>query len=279
MLNLSIPKTWDELLAVAQKVKDSGTGIIPMISTLKNTWTSQMIVLADFYNVANTDSSFVEKYSNNEANYSNNPAAARSFEKLADLAQKGLINSDQFSTSYDDGMKMIAEGKGAMWPMLTQVVPVIAANYPDKVSNLGIFALPGDNPSNTGLTVWMPNSFYVTKAAKNIDTIMKFLDYYTSNKALSIFMSAQVLGGALLEKDAPTPDNMLPIVKDIMAYQATGNTEPALEFQSTIKGSDLQQICASVLNGDLSAVQGATEADKDIRKQAIQLGIPAWTNK
>lgn len=278
-LGLSIPKTWDEFLKTAQKVKNSGTGIVPVLSTLKNTWTSQMIPLADFYNVANSDRAFTQKYSNNEANYSNHPAAARSFEKLEDLAQEGLVNSDQFSTSYDDGMQMIAEGKGAMWPMLTQVIPIIAANYPEGVKDLGIFAIPGDDPTNTGLTVWMPNSFYVTKAAKNTDVIMKFLDYYTSEEALSIFMSSQVLGGALLEKNAPAPTDILPIVKDIMVYQENGRTEPALEFQSNIKGANLQQICASVLNGDMTASEGAAEADKDISKQAIQLGIPAWANK
>ena len=49
-LGLKVPTTWDEFIANSQKIKDAGKAA-PIIQTFGDTWTSQMWVLADFYNV------------------------------------------------------------------------------------------------------------------------------------------------------------------------------------------------------------------------------------
>ena len=273
-LGLEIPRTWEEFIKTAQKIK--ATGRTAVIGSLKSTWTSQLIVLADYYNVQKLDPAFTENYTYNKAKYATNFAAHRSFEKLADLSKYQLMNTDYLATSYDDGMRMIADGSGAMWPMLGQVLPVIAKNYPDLVNDLGMFPIPSDDASLNGLTVWMPNSFYVTKSAKNVDVIMKLLEFYISDAALNIFMQNQVLDGSFLVKNAPAPAELLPAVQDIITYQTAGNAGPALEFVSPVKGPALQQICVEVLTGNMDADKGAREADYDIEKQAVQLQLPGW---
>jgi len=48
-LGLSIPKTWAELMQNCEKIKKAG--IIPVIASYKDSWTSQLIHLVDYYNV------------------------------------------------------------------------------------------------------------------------------------------------------------------------------------------------------------------------------------
>ena len=82
--------------------------------------------------------------------------------------------------------------------------------------------------------------------------------------------------GPYVIKGTKLPDNVLPAVKDIAAYIDSGKSLPALEFLSPVKGPNLEQICVAVGSGQMAAAQGADNYDKDVQKQAQQLGLPGW---
>ena len=77
-------------------------------------------------------------------------------------------------------------------------------------------------------------------------------------------------------KGTKLPDNVLPAVKDLATYIDAGNTTPALEFLSPIKGPNLEQICVAVGSGQMDAATAAKNYDEDVVKQAQQLGLPGW---
>ncbi|MDU5948360.1 MAG: ABC transporter substrate-binding protein, partial [Paenibacillus macerans] len=52
-LGLSVPKTWAQLMDNNEKIKEAG--ITPVIGSYKDSWTAQLIVLADYYNVQKQD--------------------------------------------------------------------------------------------------------------------------------------------------------------------------------------------------------------------------------
>jgi raffinose/stachyose/melibiose transport system substrate-binding protein len=62
----------------------------------------------------------------------------------------------------------------------------------------------------------------------------------------------------------------------LVAYVDAGKVTTALEFQSPIKGPALEQITVEVGSGLRSAQDGAALYDKDVKKQAQQLGLPGW---
>src|ERR1041384_1144005 len=82
--------------------------------------------------------------------------------------------------------------------------------------------------------------------------------------------------GPYLIKGTKLPDNVLPAVKDIAAYIDSGNSVPALEFLSPIKGPNLEQICVATGTGQMSPADAAKNYDQDVAKQAQQLGLPGW---
>jgi raffinose/stachyose/melibiose transport system substrate-binding protein len=273
-LGLSVPKTWNELIANSQKIK--AAGITPILASYKDSWTAQLILLADYYNVQKTDPNFAADFTANKANFADTPAALSGFTKLQQVFKLGLINSDAASTTYNQALQMLLDGKGGQYPMLTFAFPNLEKMDAQKAQDIGFFAQPGDSASSNGLTLWMPSGFSVYNQGKNIDAAKKWVAYFETTEAIDVFMSAEKPGGPFAVKGIKLPDNILPGVKDMLPYVDSGNTAPALEFLSPLKGPNLPQICVSDGLGLETPLQAAKDYDKDVQKQAKQLGLPGW---
>ena len=66
-LGLEVPKTWEEFMANNEKIKAAGK--VPIAQTYRDTWTSQLFVLADFYNVLAEVPTFADDYTANKVKY------------------------------------------------------------------------------------------------------------------------------------------------------------------------------------------------------------------
>jgi raffinose/stachyose/melibiose transport system substrate-binding protein len=271
---LSIPKSWDEFEANNEKFKEAG--IPPVLQTYGDTWTAQLFVLADNYNVAQAYPNFAEDYTNNKAKYADLPEAMAGFQHLQEGYEKDWYQQDYATTRFEQGLEMLANGDVPQYPMLTQVMPTIANNWPDKVNDIGFFALPGNDPSKNGATIWMPLAFYAPKTADHIDVIMDFFGFVASTAGTEAISAEVTPAGPYLIKGATLPEDVLPFVNDLNGYIDSGNAYPALEFLSPIKGPNLEQICVAVGTGQMTAEEGAASYDEDVKKQAQQLGIPGW---
>jgi len=273
-LGLSVPKTWAELLANNEKIK--AAGITPVIATFKDSWTSQLVVLADYYNVQAQVPTFAEDFTAHKATNAGTPAMLRSFEKLQELHEQGAFNKDYLATTYDGGLKMLAEGKGAHYPMLSFATPAILQNYPDQIENLGFFAQPGDDASKNGLTVWMPGAAYIYKESKHIEEAKQFVAFVASVEGMKAASTVSPPNGPYVIKGAEIPDSVPTLTKEMLPYFDSNMTAPALEFVSPIKGPNLPQITVEVGAGIKSAAEGAAAYDQDVEKQAKQLGLEGW---
>jgi len=190
--------------------------------------------------------------------------------------KKGYYNKDFLATTYDTGLKMLAEGSGVQYPMLTSAIDALAQNYPDKVKDIGVFPIPSDNASLNGFTVWMPNSYYINKKSKNIDAAKKFIEFLISPEGQKAYMSKSKANGPFVVKGIQVPDDAYQAVKDMQTYFDNGKTLPALEFISPVKGPNLESILIEVGTGQKTAAEGAADYDKDVKKQAQQLNLPGW---
>lgn len=275
-LGLSVPKTWAEFAENNEKIK--AAGIPPVIQTYGDTWTSQFFVLADNYNVAQAVPNFATDYTNNKAKYATTPAALAGFRYLQEGFEKGWYQQDFATTRFEQGLELLANAKAAHYPMATFVMPAIAANYPDKVNDIGYFGLPGTDPAKSGATLWMPLAFYAPKTSKNIDAVMGFFAFVASTAGADAISAQVTPGGPYLIKGATLPDTVPPFVNDLNQYIESGNSYPALEFLSPVKGPNLEQICVAVGSGQMTAEEGAAAYDEDVKKQAQQLGLPGWDN-
>lgn len=274
-LGLTVPKSWDEFMANNAKIAEAGK--VPVITTFGDTWTSQLFVLGDFFNVQAANPTFAADYTANKAKYATTPGAARGFEYLEAVFKAGYMNEDFGVAKFDDGMRMVATGEGAHYPMLTFGIGNVKQNNPDNLDDLGFFAQPGPDAASNGLTVWMPAALYLPAGGENDEEARKFLDFVVSVEGCNTMIAASGASGPYLIKGCELPADVPQAVKDMLPYfQTEGMTAPALEFLSPIKGPALEQITVEVGSGIRPAAEAAALYDQDVEKQAKQLGLPNW---
>jgi raffinose/stachyose/melibiose transport system substrate-binding protein len=275
-LGLEVPGTWDEFMANNAKIK--AAGVAPVEQTFGDTWTSQIFVLADYHNVQSANPTFAEDYTNNKAKYATTPAALAGFEHLQDVKKAGDLNENYASAKFTDGLTAIATGKAGHYPMITFGIPAISGVAPDNVNDVGFFAMPGTDASKNGATLWSPSGLYIPKTTEGdkLAAAKKFQAYLASPAGCDAEGSAAPVGGPFAVKTCELPADVATAVKDLAAYVDKGAVTPALEFLSPIKGPALEQITVEVGSGIRSAQSGAELYDKDVEKQAQQLGLQGW---
>ncbi|HZY68342.1 MAG TPA: extracellular solute-binding protein [Devosia sp.] len=274
-LGLSVPKSWSEFMANNEKIKAAGK--VPVIQTFGSTWTSQLFVLGDFYNVLQELPNFATDYTEGKAKYADNPAAMKGFERQAEVFNAGYLNEDFAAATYEEGVVKVATGEGAHYPMLTFAISAIQQLAPENVGDVGFFAIPGDDAAKNGLTVWMPGAVYISKDTEHPEEARKFAAYVASVEGCDIQNVTVGATGPYLIDGCTLPADVPVSVSDMLPYfEAEGATAPALEFLSPIKGPALEQITVEVGSGIRTPADGAALYDEDVRKQAMQLGLPGW---
>jgi raffinose/stachyose/melibiose transport system substrate-binding protein len=274
-LKLKIPTTWAEFMENNKKIK--AAGIDPVIQSYKETWTSQLFVLADYFNVQAAHPNFARDYTANKEKYAKNKTALRGFEYIEEIKKLNYFNRDYASTTYAQALDKLALGQGAHYPMATWAIPQIAAQQPANLEDVGFFAQPGPKASVNGVTVWVPSGTYIPANTKNAAAAKKFVGWMTSAKSVDVMNGVEgFAGGPYYIKGANIPNALPGAVQDVMKYFAKNATAPALEFVSPIKGPNLEKILIEIGLGITTAKKAAAAYDADVVKQAKQLGLKGW---
>jgi raffinose/stachyose/melibiose transport system substrate-binding protein len=275
-LGLEVPATWDEFMANNDEIKDAG--VAPVEQSYADTWTSQIMVLANHHNVQAANPGFAEDYTSNEAKFATTPEALAGFQRLQELNEAGYLNEDYASDLFTDGLTAVATGEAAHYPMITFGVSGIAGVAPDNVNDVGFFALPGDDASTNGPTLWYPSGIYIPKTVEGeeLEAAKKFQAFLASPGGCEAQAGAAPVGGPFAVTTCELPADVPVAVEHLSAYVDEGPSTPALEFLSPIKGPALEQITVEVGSGIRSAQGGAELYDKDVEKQAQQLGLEGW---
>lgn len=274
-LGLAVPLSWEDFMANNQAIKDAG--IVPIIQTYAATWTSQLFVLGDFANVSAQDPDWAEKFTANEVKTAEQPAV-QAWINQQEAYEAGFFNADFASATFDDGMRMLALGEGAHYPMLSGALGTLIQNFPDKIADIGGFAFPAQDADDTTLTVWPPAAWYIPASTEGaqLAAAKKFLAFVVSPEGCNLQNEFGTPNGPHVITSCELPDTVAPILLDMQQYFDAGNASPALEFISPIKGPNLEFITVEVGSGIRSGEDGAALYDEDVKKQAQQLGLEGW---
>ena len=274
-LNLKIPLTWNEFMANNAKIKKAG--LVPVINSFKDSWTTQLFVLGDHFNVAKAMPGFEKKFTENKIVLANNKATLAGFSYLEQIRKAGYTNKDAAATTFAKALEYLALGKGAHYPMLSAGIDTIVSNFPTKAPDIGFFAQPGTSAKSNGATVWMPAGVYIPKTTKVLAEAKKFVAWTVSKESFQVQNKVVPPSGPYFIKGAPVSGNLTGVFTDLYNYmQKPGASYPALEFLTPVKGPNLSQICVEIGTGQKSAIEGAKSYQKDLQKQSKQLGLPGW---
>lgn len=269
--DLEVPKTWEDFVKNCETLKNAGETAV--IGTFGSSWTSQLVFLADYYNVTAEEPDFSKEFEEGKAKYASTPAAVRSFEKYKDLIP--YYNADCAVATYDDGCAMLAEGQGCHYFMQTQALSNIYSLYgKETADNIGFFAVPGDKADVNGMTVWPPNAAYISKDTDKLEDAVRFLEFYISDEALDTYSAVQLPTGPFsVVGYTAKGESFRAVAEDMQAYFDEGRTSLAQEYETPVKGPGCESICVEVANGQVTGQEAAEKYDKDCYKQAVQLGL------
>lgn len=275
-LGLKPPTTWSQFIENAKKVKADGKASA-IEQTYGDTWTAQLFVLADFANVAAQDPDWSKQYTANKRKYADQPAL-QGFQNQQQVAELGLFNKDFASATFQDGVKAVATGTAANYPMLTNATSTLKQNNPDNVNDVGYFPLPAQSAADTRATLWLPNAVYIPKTTEGakLDAAKKLVAFVNSPDGCTIQAKVSTVGGPFATSACTLPTDVPAMVTDLKPWLADGKVSPALEFVSPVKGPNLSQIAVEVGSKIRDGKSGAGLYDQDVKKQAQQLGLSGW---
>jgi len=203
-LGLEVPVTWEEFAANNEVIAEAG--IAPVMATFgpQSTWTSQLFVLADYYNVEAAAPGWGDMYTTNQANYTNTPAALAGFQRMEQAYESGWFQEDYVTEDFEPGLELLVNGEVAHYPMLTFVIGTIEANFPEQADVIGFFAQPGADPESNGVTLWMPAATYIPQTTEGVqrEVALDFLGFIASVEGTEVLTEALAPAGPYLIEGA-----------------------------------------------------------------------------
>lgn len=207
-LGLEVPKTWDEFIQNADKIKEGGQ--VPFYLTLKDAWTAMVPWNALASNLQ--PEGFLDNRLEEKTTFKD------THEEIADKILK-LTNyghGDNFGKAYNDGNMAFAQGKSVMYIQGNWAIAEIKKANPDI--KLGMFPLPATNDTdNNKLISGVDVLFAITTQSKHPEEAKKFIEFMTKKENAEKYIEEQFAFSAL--KDVYQKDES---VKDIMPYFESG---------------------------------------------------------
>ena len=222
---------------------------------------------------------FAADYTANKAKYATTPAAMKGFERQEEVFKAGYLNEDFAAATFDDGVRMVATGEGAHYPMLTFAIGAIAAGLsrePQRCRLLRHARRRCRQERPDGLDAGGALHRQDHRAPRRGQEVrgLRRQRRRAATSQTAADRRHRPLPGQGLHAARPTCRRRSPTCCPTSRRKA--RTAPALEFLSPIKGPALEQITVEVGSGIRSAADGAALYDEDVKKQAQQLGLPGW---
>jgi len=171
--NLSEPKNWEELLAVAETLK--ANGVAPIITGGKDAWATQFVTSSNYGRYQTQDPAVFDKLASGEKKWTD-PEFAAFFDPLIELVDKGYFLENSVGLGNDQVVQVFKEGKAAMYPMGTWALEDFPAEFDGF--EVGAFAVPvnqGSEPLVVNLV--SDNIFTGISWSKHQEEIKLFLAF------------------------------------------------------------------------------------------------------
>ena len=254
-----IPKTYEELLTLASKIR--AAGFAPVAMDGADSWP-----VADFYsNILYKLTGGYQKIVSKaiaEADFSD-PAFTQSMELLQEAVTAGLFQDGYDSQDYGMAMNLFTSGQAAMFYMGSWEASMARnEDIPQEVrENIGVFLmpkLPNEKAGVSGIMAWNGGGYAVSAESRNREEAIQFLNFMYQPDKLSkygwensIGMSAQDQSAYITGDETDLQLAFLEILNEADGLSGTPvNDAGSTAFKACIEG---------LITG---AANGVTEMDE-----------------
>jgi len=231
-LNLNVPTTYDEFLAVCEAIKKSGLAD-PMTQAVKDGWAVFELALGPFHNIVAKDPDIANKLNKGEAKFTD-PQFVDVFNKFADIIKKGYVQQGVTGMDWQAAGKQFATGEAAMY-----INGSWNSGYLNELNapfEMGVFVMPQNDQGGTPAAALVNGLFVsIVSSSKHKEEAQRFLEFMSDKE-----------GGATIYYDTT---GQLPSVKGV----AIANPISAL-WQPVISGPGYPSLRTQLKQGPLDAL-------------------------
>lgn len=233
-LGLSIPKSWDQLLSTAQKVKDAGK--IPFYFTYKDDWQTVLP-----FNALASNLGGIEFYMDRRE------GKVTFADKYQEIAEKQLElleygHGDNFGKSYADGNRAFARGESAMYIQGTWAIPEIRKANPDM--EMGFFPIPtGNDPEQNKLVSGVDTLLAISKDTKYKEEAKEFVAFLLEPENSKQYIDEQTLFSTIegVKQEDPAVAELQPYLEQGEVVDFADHYIPAAVQLNSVVQSFLQR--------------------------------------
>ncbi|SEL81671.1 raffinose/stachyose/melibiose transport system substrate-binding protein [Paenibacillus sp. OK003] len=174
-LGLTIPKDWNEFLAVCETMK--AAHITPLAIGNRDLWVTQIIPFAMAPSAIYRDyPSFDQDMYDGKVTFAKSPWN-QMMTDYVDLVERGYFNDGVLSTSFDQMVQLLATGKAGMMVMGNWALPTISAFNPE--ADMGMFPLPYVKPGEkTYVAVGLSLGLGASATTEHPEEVKKYIDFW-----------------------------------------------------------------------------------------------------
>lgn len=267
-VGVSVPRTWDELLAVSAKIR--AAGIDPFTITAKDVWTVGMWVVEMVPLAVKDRPGIWNDLNTGKVKFDQVPAFTDVFAKMQQLVTMGYANKDLFSAGYDVGNDQVATGKAAMEVQGEWAANDIVKKYPD--AQVGLFPLPlvNDPVFTSGFVAAMT----IPQKSKNIEASKGLIRYFAEPAQVKIMAGDGFVPPAVKDVSVPLPPWTQAALND---YTLKGKPPIAeMGVASLVGMGQLSTYTTSMLDGSMKVEEVIPAWAKYFAEQAAIRKLPGW---
>lgn len=269
-LGLSIPKNYEEFLAVCDKIK--AAGITPIFMPFKDFWATNIWTSAAFADyVSKNDPTFWQDVNSNKQKWTDVPEFEKIIDQQYDLYKKGYTNSDVLSDSYDMAVGKFLNKDVAMMFMGDWLIQDVENKDPNM--HLGLFPIPYADNVKLGASP-LGGQLFIPKKAKHLQEAKEFFDYLASKDVAQKIVTDQKYVSNLSDVTTPAlPDYKQEIVDQ---YITPKNTVTTMEAYMSVDMSELYRNMQDQFAGGKSSKEVLANWEKKFSQLMKDKGVEGF---
>lgn len=226
------PKTWDEFLAAADKLK--AAGIAPIALGSKNRWPAQFYT--DFLVSYTAGHEYRAKLQAGKAAFTD-PEVMKAMELWKGLIDKGYFYPDANAYDWTDAADQVAKGEAGMTLMGTWITGYWDGNGLKATEDYDVFPFPVIDASIPPATFASTDSWTIPAEAKNADCAKDFIAWALTPEMQLLWAKGQ---GALPASSKVDTSSFNPVMKKALDYIAGGTMWlPAYDLSTTPPNAEI----------------------------------------
>ncbi|WP_019007522.1 ABC transporter substrate-binding protein [Cohnella laeviribosi] len=234
-MGLSVPKSYDEFLAVCDAIKKAG--ITPIFGPFKDQWTFQIWPSGAFGYVAEVEKPGLwDQINSGKLKFADVPEFEDILSKGLQLIEKGYIPKSALSDDYNMAPDVFSKKKAAMMIMGDWFITDMATKDPSL--ELGLFPIPAFNGKELMISQsQIGGMVHIPKNAKHPEEAKKFIDFISQKEQMDRAQAEQPFMPSV--KDASEP-KLTPLQQEI--YDTYIKTNKATVEMNAFMKVDLTEL-------------------------------------